>query len=117
MHAQRLTSIIERAIEVHLELAQFRSQKFAEQLRDEGITRSMGRVGAAGDNTAMESFLALLQKSVLNKQRWRREELRLEIMIWIERTCHRRRRQRGLGRLTSRSCDLKTIAALSAMID
>ena len=61
----------------------------------------MGRVGAAGDNAAMESFFALLQKNVLNKQRWRtREELRLEIVIWIERTYHRRRRQRGLGRLT-----------------
>lgn len=61
----------------------------------------MGRVGACGDNAAMESFFALLQKSVLDRRRWStREELRLAIVIWIEQTYHRRRRQRRLGRLT-----------------
>ena len=61
----------------------------------------MGRVGACGDNAAMESFFALLQKNVLDRQRWStREQLRLAIITWIERTYHRRRRQRGLGRLT-----------------
>ena len=45
--------------------------------------------------------LALLQKNVLDRQRWStREQLRLAIITWIERTYHRRRRQRGLGRLT-----------------
>jgi transposase InsO family protein len=49
----------------------------------------------------MESFFALLQKNVLNRQRWSiREQLRLAIITWIERTYHRRRRQRRLGRLT-----------------
>ena len=62
---------------------------------------SMGRVGAAGDNAAMESFFALLQKNVLDRRRWRtREDLRIAIVTWIERTYHRRRRQAGLGRLT-----------------
>ena len=61
----------------------------------------MGRVGACGDNAAMESFFSLLQKNVLDRQRWTsREELRVAIVIWIERTYHRWRRQRGLGRLT-----------------
>lgn len=61
----------------------------------------MGRVASADDNAAMESFFALLQKNVLNRQQWTtREELRLEIVTWIERTYHRRRRQRGLGKLT-----------------
>ena len=50
---------------------------------------------------ASQSFIALLQKNVLNKKRWQfRQELRLEIVTWIERTYHRRRRQRRLGRLT-----------------
>ncbi len=31
---------------------------------------SMGQVGSAGVNAAMESFLALLQKNVLDRQRW-----------------------------------------------
>ncbi|BBX84013.1 hypothetical protein MAUB_18860 [Mycolicibacterium aubagnense] len=30
----------------------------------------MGRVGAAGDNAAMESFFSLLQKNVLDRRRW-----------------------------------------------
>ncbi len=61
----------------------------------------MGRVGACGDNAAMESFFALLQKNVLDRRLWRtRDDLRLEIVTWIERTYHRRRRQRALGRLT-----------------
>ncbi|MDV6286956.1 integrase core domain-containing protein, partial [Rhodococcus jostii] len=62
---------------------------------------SMGKVGACGDNAAMESFFALLQRNVLDRRRWSsREELRLAIVEWIEKTYHRRRRQRGLGRLT-----------------
>lgn len=65
------------------------------------LVGSMGRVGAAGDNAAMESFFSLLQKNVLNQQTWAtRDELRIAIVIWIERTYHRRRRQTRLGRLT-----------------
>jgi putative transposase len=49
----------------------------------------------------MESFFSLLQKNVLNKKGWNsRQELRLEIVTWIERTYQRRRRQRRLERLT-----------------
>jgi putative transposase len=81
--------------------SQFRSRAFVRTLANNGLVGSMGRVGACGDNAAMESFFALLQKNVLNRQRWdTREELRLAIVIWIERTYHRRRRQRRLGRLT-----------------
>ena len=75
--------------------------KFVRVLRDAGLAGSMGRVGSCADNAAMESFFALLQKNVLNTKRWQtREELRLAIVNWIERTYHRRRRQRGLGKLT-----------------
>jgi transposase InsO family protein len=81
--------------------SQFRSAAFVRTLRAHGLTGSMGRVGACGDNAAMESFFALLQKNVLDRQRWPdREQLRLAIITWIERTYHRRRRQRRLGRLT-----------------
>jgi putative transposase len=70
-------------------------------LHRNGLIGSMGRVGACGDNAAMESFFALLQKNVLDRQRGQtREQLRLAIVTWIERTYHRRRRQRRLGRLT-----------------
>lgn len=38
---------------------------------------------------------------MLDRRRWAtREELRIAIVTWIERTYHRRRRQAALGRLT-----------------
>ena len=62
---------------------------------------STGRVGACADNAAMEWFFSLLQKNVLDSQRWStRADLRLAIVIWIEKTYHRKRRQRRLRRLT-----------------
>jgi putative transposase len=81
--------------------SQFRSNAFVRTLKNNGLVGSMGRVAAAGDNAAMESFHALLQKNVLNTKRWEtREELRLAIVTWIERTYHRRRRKRRLGKMT-----------------
>ena len=81
--------------------SQFRSRKVARALRHHRMVGSMGRVGSAADNAAMESFFSLLQKNVLNGKRWAtREELRIAIVTWIERTYHRRRRQEALGRLT-----------------
>lgn len=81
--------------------SQFRSRKFVHTLNRHNMIGSMGRVGAAGDNAAMESFFSLLQKNVLNRCRWAtREQLRTAIVTWIERTYHRRRRQATLGRLT-----------------
>jgi putative transposase len=81
--------------------SQFRSRKFVRALNRHRMVGSMGRVGAAGDNAAMESFFALLQKNVLNRRSSAaRQQLRIAIVTWIERTYHRRRRQARLGRLT-----------------
>ena len=81
--------------------SQFLSHAFVRALRAAGLQGSMGRVGACADNAAMESFFSLLQKNVLNRRRWTtRDQLRLAIVTWIERTYHRRRRQDALGRLT-----------------
>lgn len=80
---------------------QFRAQKTQRALARHGMVGSMGQVGSAGDNAAMESFFALLQRNVLDRRRWTtRHELRMAIVTWIERTYHRRRRQTALGRLT-----------------
>ena len=80
---------------------QFRSRAFRAVLTSAGLTGSMGRVASAGDNAAMESFFALLQRNVLNQRRWRtRGELAYAISFWIEHTYNRRRRQRALGKLT-----------------
>ncbi|MGA5418036.1 integrase core domain-containing protein, partial [Streptomyces pseudogriseolus] len=84
-----------------IESVQFRSRKFVRALDRPRMAGSIGRVGAAGDNAAMESFFSLLQKNVLDRRVWAtREELRIAIVTWIERTYHRRRRQASLGRLT-----------------
>ncbi|MFC4853985.1 IS3 family transposase [Actinophytocola glycyrrhizae] len=81
--------------------SQFRSRKFVRVIHQHHMIGSMGRVGAAGDNAAMESFFGLLQNNVLDRRTWStRQHLRTAIVTWIERTYHRRRRQRCLSRLT-----------------
>ena len=82
--------------------SQYRARKVHRALAHHGMVGSMGQVGSAGDNAAMESFFALVQKNVLNTRgTWpTRDGLRIEIVTWIERTYHHRRRQRSLGRLT-----------------
>ncbi|MFJ4230511.1 IS3 family transposase [Cellulosimicrobium cellulans] len=81
--------------------SQFRSRKVRRVLDRHDLVGSMGQVASAGDNAAMESFFSLLQKNVLNRRRWTtREDLRLAIITWIERTYHRRRLRARLGRLT-----------------
>jgi transposase InsO family protein len=95
--------------------SQFRSHTFVRTVKHNGLVGSMGRVGACGDNAAMESFFSLLQKNVLDRQRWAtRDELRIAIIIWIERTYHRRRRQRALGRLTPIEHETLTTTARAA---
>lgn len=81
--------------------SQFRSTPLVRTLKGHGLTGSMGRVGACDDNAAMEPFFSLVQNNVLDRQRWTlRQELRLAIVTWIEKTHHHRRRQLSLGRLT-----------------
>jgi putative transposase len=95
--------------------SQFRSHAFVQTVKHNGLVGSMGRVGACGDNAAMESFFSLLQKNVLDRKRWTtRDELRIAIITWIERTYHRRRRQRALGRLTPIEYEILTTTALAA---
>ena len=95
--------------------SQFRSHDYTSTLEQAGLIGSMGRVGAAGDNAPMESFFALLQRNVLDRKRWTsRAELTSAIITWIERTYHRRRRQRGLGKLTP--IEYETLAQPAAPI-
>ena len=97
--------------------SQFRARSFRAVLTAAGLQGSMGRVASAGDNAAMESWHALLQKNVLDRRRWRtRDELRQAIVFWIEHTYNRRRRQRALGKLTPVEFELAftTQAAIAA---
>lgn len=111
MKARLVVSALEMAVTRRSDVAgcilhsdrgsQFRARKVHQALVRHRMVGSMGQVGSAADNAAMESFFALLQKNVLNRRRWAsRDELRIAIVTWIERTYHRRRRQTTLGRLT-----------------
>jgi putative transposase len=111
MKARLVVAAIEMAVARRGEVAgcilhsdrgsQFRARKVHRALARHRMVGSMGQVGSAGDNAAMESFFALLQRNVLDRRRWNnRDELRIAIVTWIERTYHRRRRQAALGRLT-----------------
>jgi transposase InsO family protein len=87
--------------------SQFRARKVHRALTRHRMVGSMGQVGSAGDNAAMESFFALLQRNVLDRRRWAtREELRIAIVTWIERTYHHRRKQAALGKLTPAEYEL-----------
>lgn len=124
MKSQLAVSALENAVQsrrptatvVHSDRgSQFRSRRYVESLRRHGLTGSMGRVGACADNAAMESFFSLLQKNVLNRHPWAsRQELRLAIITWIEKTYHRRRRQRRLGKLTPIEYETINQTALTA---
>ncbi|GEO94597.1 hypothetical protein KTU01_07200 [Kocuria turfanensis] len=84
--------------------SQFRARSFVHASNRHGLVGSMGKMGTAGDNAAIESFFALLQKNVLDWRSWAsRDELRIAVVTWTERTYHRRRRQVRLGRLTPSS--------------
>lgn len=86
--------------------SQFRSRKLRRELAGDNLVGSMGEVASCGDNAAIESFFSLLQKNVLDRSSWApREELRIAIVTWIERTYHRGRRQARLGRLTPIECE------------
>jgi len=92
---------------------QFRARSFVAVLKASGLVGSMGRVAAAGDNAAMESFHSLLQKNVLDRHRWAtRDDLTYATLYWIEHTYNRRRRQRGLGKLTPVEFELAFAAKL-----
>ena len=68
----------------------------------------MGKAGACGGTTlprgmhlASQSLFSRAQSNVLDALHWvTRQDRRMAIVTWIERTYHRRRRQRCLGRFT-----------------
>jgi putative transposase len=63
----------------------------------------------------MESFFYRCRKTFLNRQRWlTNQDMRLAITTWIERTYHRRRRQRRLGKLTPIEYETINRTALTA---
>ncbi len=67
----------------------------------DGLVGSMGRDRDVCGQRRDGVVLLAAPEERARPQRWStRQELRIAIVIWIERTYHRRRRQRALGKLT-----------------
>ena len=68
---------------------QFTSHDWLGRTRKAGLVPSIGARKSALDNAAMESSFSLLQNNVLNRRRGAtREQLRLAVLTWIEKTYH-----------------------------
>lgn len=48
--------------------SQFHTRKFVRELRHHRLVGSMSRVASCGNDAAMESFFALLQKNIRNRR-------------------------------------------------
>jgi len=84
-----------------LDSAQFTSWVFTERVRTAGLAPSMGSVGDAYDNAAMESFWARMQTELLDRKKWKtRVELSTAMFEYLEIFHNRTRRHSSLGMLT-----------------
>ena len=73
--------------------SQYTSWAFGKRLRAAGLLGSMGTVGDAYDNAAAESFFSIIQRELLDRQRWTtRAELASAIFEYIEGWFNPRRR-------------------------
>lgn len=80
--------------------SQFTSWTFSQRVRTAGLAHSLGTIGDAYDNAAVESFWARMQTELLNTRRWNtRVELSAGIFDWIEAFYNRTRRHSSLGNL------------------
>jgi len=80
--------------------SQFRSRDFVLMLKNNGLVGSMGRVGAAVTTRAWNRSTRCCRTTCSTPRSGNARELRVAIVTWIERTYHRRRRKRSLGRMT-----------------
>ena len=82
--------------------SQFRSKAFVRTLE----AQRTHRIDGSGRRLRRQRRHGVVLLPAAEERAWtanagrRREELRIAIVTWIERTYHRRRRQRVLGRLT-----------------
>ncbi len=80
---------------------QFRSKRFSMMLRNNGLVGSMGRSRRQVTRPPWSRSSPCSRRTSSTARRGSRARNSASaIVTWIERTYHRRRRQRGLGRLT-----------------
>jgi len=80
---------------------QYTSWAFGRRLRAAGVLGSMGSIGDAYDNAMAESFFSILQRELLDEQRWAtRRQLALAVFEWIEAWYNPHRRHTSIGSLS-----------------
>lgn len=95
-----IATSIDEVLRPPVESAQYTSWTFSQRVRGAGLAHSLGTVGDAFDNAAVESFWGRMQTELLNTKKWRtRTELSTEIFDWIEVFYNRTRRHSSLGML------------------
>ena len=81
--------------------SQYTSWTFSQRVRAAGLAHSLGTVGDAFDNAAVESFWARMQTELLDTRKWMtRVELSTAIFDWVEVFYNRTRRHSSLGMLS-----------------
>jgi len=68
-----------------IEPGQYTSWTFSQRVRAAGLAHSLGTIGDAFDNAAVESFWARMQTELLDTRKWMtRVELSTAIFDWVE---------------------------------
>jgi putative transposase len=81
--------------------SQYASWTFSQRVRAAGLAHSLGTIGDAFDNAAVESFWARTQTELLDTRKWMtRVELSMAIFDWVETFHNRQRRHSSLGMLS-----------------
>lgn len=81
--------------------SQYTSWAFGRRLRAAGVLGSMGSIGDCFDNAMAESFFSILQRELLDEQRWTtRRQLALAVFEWIEAWYNPHRRHTSIGSLS-----------------
>jgi putative transposase len=81
--------------------SQYTSWTFSQRVRAAGLAHSLGTIGDAFDNAAVESFWGRMQTELLDTRKWMtRVELSTAIFDWMEVFYNRARRHSSLGMLS-----------------
>jgi putative transposase len=84
-----------------VEPGQYTSWTFSQRVRAAGLAHSLGTIGDALDNAAVESFWARMQTELLDTRKWMtRVELSTAIFDWVEVFYNRTGRHSSLGMLS-----------------
>ena len=90
---------------------QYTSYAFGKRCREAGVVPSMGSTGDAYENAMAESFVATLEREVIDRRRFKsRAEARMAIFTWLEGWYNPHRRHSALGYLSPMNYERKMLS-------